>query len=245
MTKFPHELPRPTSLITPPVYHSRPPIVKTEPRFSDNRSNNGIHTGGKPTAGFRCRAVVQLGNSVNLGISVGGNIGKDRGDDESHTLWHTHIGDKGSQTVIRSGDTTLRGAQMIGKGIRADSRNPSQSVHGNCNRHRRLFRQPTPESINIWTVKKTTGKSEISQTEYDSQIANRQYRQVLFNSIAAELSAPTQSAAGMAAATASPMISYKIEQYFKSKNTEGSSAHLLAHAVLGAAVAAAGDNTAP
>ena len=67
---------------------------------------------------------MQLGNSVNLGISVGGNIGKDRGDDESHTLWHTHIGDKGSQTIIRSGgDTTLRGAQVIGKGIRADSRN--------------------------------------------------------------------------------------------------------------------------
>ena len=30
----------------------------------------------KPTAGFRCRAVAQLGNSANLGISVGGNIGK-------------------------------------------------------------------------------------------------------------------------------------------------------------------------
>ena len=106
----------------------------------------------KPTAGFRCRTVVQLGNSINLGISVGGNIGKGRGDDESHTHWYTHIGDKGSQTVIRSGGTTLRGAQVIGKGIRADSRNPSQSVHGNGNRHRRLFRQPTPKSINIWTV---------------------------------------------------------------------------------------------
>lgn len=72
----------------------------------------------KPTAGFRCRAVAQLGNSANLGISVGGNIGKGRGDDESHTHRHTHIGDKGSKTVIQSGGTTLRGAQMIGKGIR-------------------------------------------------------------------------------------------------------------------------------
>ena len=62
---------------------------------------------------------------------------------------------------------------------------------------------------------------------------------MLLNSITTELSAPTQSAAGIAAATASPMISYKLGQYFKSKNTEGSSAHLLAHAVLGAA---AGDN---
>ena len=67
---------------------------------------------------------------------------------------------------------------------------------------------------------------------------------MLLNSIAAELSAPTQSVAGIAAATVSPMISYKIGQYFKSKNTEGSFAHLLAHAVLGAEVAAAGDNNA-
>ena len=40
------------------------------------------------------------------------------------------------------------------------------------------------------------------------------------------------------------MISYKIGLYFKSKNTEGSSAHILAHAVLGASVAAAGANNA-
>ena len=78
----------------------------------------------KPTAGFRCRAVAQLGNSANLGISVGGNIGKGCGDDESHTRRHIHIGDKGSQTVIRNrGDTSLRGAQVISKGIQADSRN--------------------------------------------------------------------------------------------------------------------------
>ena len=91
-------------------------------------------------------------------------------------------------------------------------------------------------------LKKQLEKGEISQTEYDSQVANSQRGQVLLNSIAAELITPTQSAAGIAAATASPMISYKIVQYFKSKNTEGPSAHILAHAVLGAAVAAAGDN---
>ena len=78
----------------------------------------------KPTAGFRCRAIAQLGNSANLDISIGGNIGKGRGDDESHTRRHIHIGDKGSQTIIRNGgDTSLRGAQVIGKDIRADSRN--------------------------------------------------------------------------------------------------------------------------
>ena len=83
-------------------------------------------------------------------------------------------------------------------------------------------------------LKKQLEKGEISQTEYDSQVANWQRGQVLLNSIAAELITPTQSAAGIAAATASPMISYKIGQYFKSKNTEGSSAHILVHAVLDA-----------
>ena len=90
-------------------------------------------------------------------------------------------------------------------------------------------------------LKKQLEKGEISQTEYDSQVANWQRGQVLLNSIAVELGGPTQSAADIAAATASPMISYKIGQYFKSKNTEGPSAHILAHAVLGAV---AGDNNA-
>ena len=51
-------------------------------------------------------------------------------------------------------------------------------------------------------LKKQLEKSEISQTEYDSQVANWQRGQVLLNSIATELSAPTQSAAGIAAAGA-------------------------------------------
>ena len=49
---------------------------------------------------------------------------------------------------------------------------------------------------------------------------------------------------GMVAATASPALSYEIGQQFKKHNAEGIPAHILAHAVLGAAVAAAGDNNA-
>ena len=67
---------------------------------------------------------------------------------------------------------------------------------------------------------------------------------VLLNMISAGLSAPTQSTAGIMAATASPALSYEIGQHFKGKNAEGTSAHILAHAVLGAAVAATGDNNA-
>ncbi|OUY05871.1 hypothetical protein CAP51_14200 [Acinetobacter populi] len=58
------------------------------------------------------------------------------------------------------------------------------------------------------------------------------------------LSAPTASGLGIAAATLSPSVSYEIGQYFKGNDAEGSAAHILAHTVLGAAVAAAGGNDA-
>ena len=87
-------------------------------------------------------------------------------------------------------------------------------------------------------------KGEISQSDYDTQVKNWQRGQVLLNSIAAGLSAPTQSTTGIVAATASPALSYEIGQQFKKHNAEGTPAHILAHAVLGAAVAAAGDNNA-
>ncbi|WP_283127819.1 MULTISPECIES: VENN motif pre-toxin domain-containing protein [unclassified Neisseria] len=73
---------------------------------------------------------------------------------------------------------------------------------------------------------------------------NWQRGQVLLNSIASGLSAPTESTMGIVAATASPALSYEIGQQFKKHNAEGTPAHILAHAVLGAAVAVAGDNNA-
>ncbi|MFZ7256772.1 hemagglutinin repeat-containing protein [Avibacterium avium] len=53
-------------------------------------------------------------------VEVYGNYSN--GDD---TTWRTsHIGDKNSQTVIQSGgDTTLRGTQVLGKGITVDAEN--------------------------------------------------------------------------------------------------------------------------
>lgn len=82
---------------------------------------------------------------------------------------------------------------------------------------------------------------------------NWQRGKVILNMLASGLAAPTQGGAGIAAATASPAVSYAIGQHFKdlaSQNANGElttsqeTAHVLAHAVLGAAVAAAGDNNA-
>ena len=78
------------------------------------------------------------------------------------------------------------------------------------------------------------------------------------NTIGMALSAPTDSIAGIAAAAASPKLAYEIGQYFKSQEeinkltgvnngelTTGQKlAHVAAHAVLGAAVAAIGGNDA-
>ncbi len=76
---------------------------------------------------------------------------------------------------------------------------------------------------------------------------------LLIDTVASGLSAPTSSGLGIATATISPAASYEIGQYFKAqarKNANGQltsgqeAAHILAHTVLGAAVAAAGGNNA-
>lgn len=79
---------------------------------------------------------------------------------------------------------------------------------------------------------------------YNDKFANYQKLGVLVDTISTGLSAPTSSGLGIATATLSPVASYEIGQYFKSKDAEGSTAHILAHTLLGAAVAATGGNDA-
>ena len=102
-------------------------------------------------------------------------------------------------------------------------------------------------------LKEQLQQGKISQAEYDRQMALWQRGQVLLNSIASGLSAPTQSGAGIAANAVSPAVSYQIGQYFKelaANNRDGQlsagqeAAHILAHTVWGAAVAHAGGNNA-
>ncbi|PIT09517.1 hypothetical protein BGI40_11295 [Snodgrassella communis] len=95
------------------------------------------------------------------------------------------------------------------------------------------------------------------RAQYEKELAKWNTGGLILNAIGAGLAAPTNSMGGILAATASPAISYQIGQYFKvlaHKNqitggkdelTAGQeTAHILAHAILGAAVAAAGGNDA-
>ncbi|MBW3870310.1 hemagglutinin repeat-containing protein [Neisseria meningitidis] len=83
------------------------------------------------SAGWNAGAAVSFGQGGwSLGVTAGGNIGKGHGNGDSITHRHSHIGDKGSQTLIQSGgDTTIKGAQVRGKGVQVNAKNLSiQSV---------------------------------------------------------------------------------------------------------------------
>ena len=105
----------------------------------------------------------------------------------------------------------------------------------------------------IDALKQQHQAGDITEADYAEKLKQLQHSQVFLNMVAAALSAPTDSAAGIAAATASPALSYQIGQYFKGlaqENPDGrltagqETAHILAHGVLGAAVSAAGGNDA-
>ena len=76
MTKFPMNcLVPPHSLLLLFIIPDRP-LWKPNRALVTTVATTAFMPAVKPTTGFWCRAVAQLGNSANLGISVGGNIGK-------------------------------------------------------------------------------------------------------------------------------------------------------------------------
>lgn len=116
-----------------------------------------------------------------------------------------------------------------------------------------IVRAEFNKDLDALNEKIKTEKDPEKQKEYEQQRDKLQQRQVFFNMVVAALSAPTDSAAGIAAATAAPAISYGIGQEFKNnklKNekdggnrpTEGSATHIASHMALGAVVSALGGN---
>ena len=85
---------------------------------------DGSEQSKNKSSGWNAGVAVQIGDGISLGITAGGNLGKGKGQGESTTHRHTHVGSTVGKTTIRSGgDTSLKGAQLIGKGIQADTRN--------------------------------------------------------------------------------------------------------------------------
>lgn len=85
---------------------------------------DGSEQSKNKSSGWNAGVAIQIGDGISLGITAGGSLGKGKGQGESATHRHTHIGSTAGKTTIRSGgDTTLKGAQLIGKGVQADTRN--------------------------------------------------------------------------------------------------------------------------
>ncbi|HGO8657872.1 TPA: hemagglutinin repeat-containing protein, partial [Neisseria meningitidis] len=85
---------------------------------------DGSEQSKNKSSGWNAGVAVKIGNGIRFGITAGGNIGKGKEQGGNTTHRHTHVGSTAGQTTIRSGgDTTLKGAQLIGKGIQADTRN--------------------------------------------------------------------------------------------------------------------------
>nr|WP_312266989.1 hemagglutinin repeat-containing protein [Neisseria sp.] len=75
--------------------------------------------------GWNAGVAISIGQGGwSLGVTAGGNIGKGYGNGDSVSHRNSHVGDKNSQTIIQSGgDTTVKGAQVMGKGIQVDAQN--------------------------------------------------------------------------------------------------------------------------
>jgi len=91
--------------------------------------------------------------------------------------------------------------------------------------------------------------------EADKEIQRLQKAGVLVSAIAGGLAASAGNASDVVAGTLAPALAYQIGQYFKENSArnivdnggrgeEGGVTHLLAHAILGAAVASSGENNA-
>ena len=102
-----------------------------------------------------------------------------------------------------------------------------------------------------------TQKAELIAIALDAQndIERLQEAGVLVSAIAGGLSSPADSAGGILTSTLAPEVSYLIGQHFKenaaknvvdggNRGEESSASHLLAHALLGAVVAASGSDNA-
>ncbi|EAN1870831.1 hypothetical protein D8V51_23145 [Salmonella enterica] len=63
-------------------------------------------------------------NGAAFGITAGANLGKGHGNGDDHSWRNSHVGDMNGQTQITNGGTaTLKGAQLIGRGVNISADN--------------------------------------------------------------------------------------------------------------------------
>ncbi|RRD88942.1 hemagglutinin repeat-containing protein, partial [Conchiformibius steedae] len=98
-------------------------IAEDELRLQSAVETAGERSSNKST-GWNAGVAASYGsNGMAWGITAGGNYGKGHGNGDSTTHRHSQIGDAGSQTTLQSGGkTTIKGAQVLGKGVALDAK---------------------------------------------------------------------------------------------------------------------------
>jgi filamentous hemagglutinin len=92
-------------------------IVAAEQQRHDRSDNN--------SSGWNAGIAVSYGQGgASFGITAGANKGKGYGNGDEVTWRNSHVGDMdGQTTLISGGDTTLRGGQLLGKGVDITAQN--------------------------------------------------------------------------------------------------------------------------
>ena len=117
-------------------------------------------------AGWNAGVALSVGNGLSLGVTGGGNYGRGKGDGESTTYRHSHIGSSRSRTELVSGaDTTLHGARVEGKGIGLTARNLNITTPQDSERYRgKQFHG----NVQITVGYGFSGNAEYSQSKTDA-----------------------------------------------------------------------------
>ena len=222
---------------------------------SDYRGSSiGIGASGNYHGGWDNSSINnQTGESVS---NVKGTVGY--GSDSGHTSSITHSGINTGNIIItdeavqqqKTGKTVAETIAAIHTDISSeDYADKAGYLHNNFDKDKvqkelDLQREISQEfSDNMQTASaminskkdalkeklKNTALSPEEREKYEKELSQWNAGGLLLNAIGAGLSAPTNSIGGIVAATASPIVSYQIGQYFKGKDAEGSTAHLVAH----------------
>ena len=193
--------------------------------------------------------------SSQVGVSKSIGFGLDSDKAKSTTQSGINSSNLTIRETVRQEELTGKTAEQIKSEILTDV--TTDTARENSGALNNVFdKDKVQKEINLqmdvtkkFDANRQEAKAEINKQIDELKAAGKDASQwqkagVLLDMVSAGLSAPTASGAGIAASTLSPAVSYEIGQYFKGKDAEGSAAHILAHTILGAAVAATGGNNA-
>ncbi|WP_373566658.1 VENN motif pre-toxin domain-containing protein [Neisseria dentiae] len=236
-------------------------------RLGQNQSMGGVNL-------YDASAATESGAANGSREGYGQSIGFGRDGDSRSSLTKSGIG---TSSLTIGNDTTGEQAKAVYTAIRSETAEQNTGrlndtfdkdrVQKELDIRREVTQQfgqnvqyaNTEINKRLDSLKEQLETGRISQRDYDRRLANWQYGKLALNSLAAGLSAPSESGLGIASAAASPAAAYAVGQYFKGLAQENllggkteaaeltaaqETARAVAHGIIAAATAAAGDHNA-